>query len=212
MADLFTRTGEYFMAYDENGNEQVISFKHRANDAVFDDGVDMETKMAELFQYGNDFKQSIADAVIARGGDASADMTKEEMTNAVLALDNVQYSNIVIDVSKLDGNGGWTASTGKLTAGNTVYLPLSELVEDVNKLICVVYIINSYYTVLGYLRMGDVSHSPKYIDIINTSSGLVITDGGYLLSSGSIPDIVKLLNDGSATITITSLKVYVLTK
>lgn len=47
MAD-FTRTGEYFMAYDANGNEQVISFKHKASDSTFDDGMTLEEKYGSI--------------------------------------------------------------------------------------------------------------------------------------------------------------------
>ena len=45
MADIFTKTGEYFMAYDENEEEQIISFKHKASDTIFDNGLSLEEKL-----------------------------------------------------------------------------------------------------------------------------------------------------------------------
>lgn len=44
----FTKTGEYFMAYDENNEEQVISFKHKASDSTFDDGMTLEEKIGTI--------------------------------------------------------------------------------------------------------------------------------------------------------------------
>lgn len=44
----FTRTGEYFMAYDENNDEQVISFKHKASDSTFNDGMTLEEKLGTI--------------------------------------------------------------------------------------------------------------------------------------------------------------------
>lgn len=48
MADIFTKTGEYFMAYDENEEEQIISFKHKASDSTFDDGMTLEDKFGTI--------------------------------------------------------------------------------------------------------------------------------------------------------------------
>lgn len=48
MADLFTKTGEYFMAYDQDGNEQVISFKHKATDSTFNDDMTLEEKIGGI--------------------------------------------------------------------------------------------------------------------------------------------------------------------
>lgn len=48
MADLFTKTGEYFMAYDENNEEQIISFKHKASDSTFNDGMTLEDKFGTI--------------------------------------------------------------------------------------------------------------------------------------------------------------------
>lgn len=48
MADKFTKTGEYFMTYDQNLQEQVISFKHKASDSTFDDGMTLEEKLGGL--------------------------------------------------------------------------------------------------------------------------------------------------------------------
>lgn len=215
---VFDEFDKTFYAYDKDKNKKSISFKHRAADTYFDDGKNMEEKMEELFQYGNDFKKNVADAIVAKGGIASANMSKNEITNAILQLDNVKFSLIDIDIRTLKGNAGWNAFTGTLTPGNIVKLPLFDLVEDAKKLVSLTYVINDHYALPAYIYVNGTMayYNVMSINMANTNSydDLFFRSGSGLYMQHSIDTEIQvsLLNDGNKKIIFNRIKAYVVTK
>lgn len=235
--------GHYFnrcTGVDENGEKtfETYSFWGKASDCEFEDGTNLEDKMKsvennisnlsdnmdekfeELFQSGNDFKQGIADAIIAAGGEASADMTKDEMFNAITSL-----GDICIEVRKLNLRTeviGDDYNSDTCVMSNNLYLPIYDL-ADVDSLIAVGYSIavvqNGYggsWNCLAFIKgEGDDTGyyaSDLYAEI-DKNNNAVLRGAQLVNLSVDTTKKFKIINyNSSYKITIASITAFIITK